>query len=83
MPDDVSVVGYDDLKILNYLPATSRLTSVRVPKFEVGRTAAEILHADIETANPSAIRKVYLKAELVPRETSAPPNPVHRAPVAV
>ncbi len=83
VPDDVSVVGYDDLKLLNYLPATSRLTSVRVPKFEVGRTAAEILHADIETANPSAIRKVYLKAELVARETSAPPRAERRATVAV
>ncbi len=82
VPDDVSVVGYDDLKILNYLPATSRLTSVRVPKFEVGRTAAEILHAEIETANPGAPRKVYLKAELVVRETSAPPRRAPR-PVTV
>ena len=75
VPDDVSVVGYDDLNILNYLSATSRLTSVRVPKFEVGRTAAEILHNEIEDAGPGAPRKVYLKAELVVRETSAPPNP--------
>lgn len=83
VPDDVSVVGYDDLRILNYLPSTSRLTSVRVPKFEVGRTAAEILHGEIETGSPSSPRKVYLQADLVVRETSAPPNPARRPAVAV
>ena len=82
VPEDVSVVGYDNLKILDYLPATSRLTSVRVPKFEVGRTAAEILHEEIETVNPGPPRKVYLKAELVVRETTAPPSAARR-PVAV
>ena len=83
VPHDISVVGYDDLKILNYLPASSRLTSVRAPKFEVGRTAAEILHNEIEDPNPGAPRKVYLKAELVVRETTAPPRVMPRGAQAV
>jgi DNA-binding LacI/PurR family transcriptional regulator len=74
VPEDVSVIGYDDLKILDYLPTAARLTSVRVPKFEVGRTAAEILHRDIENAAPTAPSKVYLHAELVIRQTTAPPH---------
>ena len=74
VPEDVSVVGYDDLKLLEYLSAASRLTSVRVPKFEVGRTAAEILHNQIEMNRASPPRKVYLHAELVVRETTAPPR---------
>jgi LacI family transcriptional regulator len=78
VPDDISVVGYDDLEILNYLSSTSRLTSVRVPKFEVGRTAAEILHNEIEDPNPGAPRKVYLNAQLVIRETTAPPRVLPR-----
>ncbi len=84
VPHDISVVGYDDLKILNYLSASSRLTSVRVPKFEVGRTAAEILHNEIEDPNPGSPRKVYLNAELVVRETTAPPRVMPRGaqPVA-
>lgn len=73
VPEDVSVIGYDDLQILDYLPATSRLTSVRVPKFEVGRTAAEILYQEIENAPAAKPRKVYLQADLVVRDTSAPP----------
>ncbi|MBW3554878.1 MAG: substrate-binding domain-containing protein, partial [Gemmatimonadetes bacterium] len=73
VPEDVSVVGYDDLQLIDYLSSTSRLTTVHVPKFEVGRTAAEILYQEIErgAAKP---RKVYLHAELVVRETTAPPR---------
>lgn len=74
VPDDVSVVGYDDLKLLHYLSAASRLTSVRVPKFQVGRTAAEILHNQIAGKEDLALRKVYLHAELIIRETTAPPT---------
>jgi LacI family transcriptional regulator/LacI family repressor for deo operon, udp, cdd, tsx, nupC, and nupG len=74
VPEDVSVVGSDDLKLLEYLSAASRLTSVRVPKFEVGLTAAEILHKQIQSETASPPRKVYLHAELVVRETSAPPR---------
>jgi DNA-binding LacI/PurR family transcriptional regulator len=74
VPDDVSVVGYDDLKLLQYLTAASQLTSVRVPKYEVGRTAAELLHRQIEAETAGPPRKVYLHAELVVRETTAPPR---------
>jgi len=74
VPDDVSVVGYDDLKLLAYLSAASRLTSVRVPKFEVGRTAAELLHNQIRANRAAPPQKVYLCAELVVRETTAPPR---------
>ncbi len=75
VPEDVSVVGYDDLKLLHYLSAASRLTSVRVPKFQVGRTAAEILHNQIEIREDIPLRKVYLHAELVIRETTTAPRP--------
>jgi LacI family transcriptional regulator/LacI family repressor for deo operon, udp, cdd, tsx, nupC, and nupG len=74
VPEDVSVVGYDDLKLLEYLSAASRLTSVRVPKFEVGRTAAEILHNQIQANKASPPRKVYLHAELVIRDTTTRPR---------
>jgi LacI family transcriptional regulator/LacI family repressor for deo operon, udp, cdd, tsx, nupC, and nupG len=73
VPEDVSVIGYDDIELIDYLSSTSRLTSVRVPKYEVGRMAAEILHREIENTQPGAPSKVYLHAELVVRETTAPP----------
>lgn len=73
VPEDVSIVGYDDIRLLEYLSATSRLTSVHVPKFEVGRTAAEILHMEMQQGAGVAPQKVWLKAELVVRETTTRP----------
>jgi LacI family transcriptional regulator len=82
VPDDVSVVGYDDLHLLQYLSAASRLTSVQVPKFEVGRTAAEILHLEILNGAPAAPRKVHLQARLIVRQSTTRPC-VHARAVAV
>lgn len=74
VPGDVSVVGYDDLELMDYLGAAARLTSVHVPKFEVGRTAAEIVHQEIESSTVRTPRKVYLTAELVLRESTGAPR---------
>jgi LacI family transcriptional regulator/LacI family repressor for deo operon, udp, cdd, tsx, nupC, and nupG len=71
VPEDVSVGGYDDLELLDYV--TPRLTSVKVPKREVGRCAAEILLHEIDHA-PRTPRKIYLAAELVVRDSTAPPG---------
>jgi LacI family transcriptional regulator len=73
VPDDVSVVGYDDLPLLNFV--SPPLTSVRVPKREVGRIAAEILHEEIEHGPPATPRKVYLRADLVVRASTGSPRP--------
>ncbi len=41
IPDDLSIIGYDDLEIASYLvPA---LTTIRQPSFDLGLEAAEIL----------------------------------------
>jgi LacI family transcriptional regulator len=82
VPHDVSVVGYDDLHLIDYLAAASRLTTVHVPKLEVGRTAAEILHNEIERGAAAPPRKVYLNAELIVRQSSAPPRPSVQASTA-
>jgi LacI family transcriptional regulator len=70
VPEDVSVVGYDDLQILDFVQPG--LTTVRVPKREVGRLAAEILHEEIGSPDARAPRKIYLRAELVVRSSTAP-----------
>lgn len=74
VPDDVSVVGYDNLPVLDYL--SPRLTSVSVPTREMGRIAAEILHEEIEKGGTSAPRKEYLEAELVVRDSTRSVAPV-------
>ena len=71
VPKDISVVGFDDIEIVSYLPRP--LTTVSQPKGEIGRIAArrmfEILKND--AFNPQDVKDTILKPELVIRETTA------------
>ena len=69
VPDDLSVVGYDDIEAADYVG----LTTVRQQLFESGRRGAEILLAAIETRT-EAPAIAQLPPELVVRMTSAPPK---------
>lgn len=69
IPEDVSVIGFDDIPQASI--TTPRLTTVVVPKYEMGRTAAELLLRRIE--NPSApFESVVLPHTLIVRESSGP-----------
>ncbi|MDV7143396.1 LacI family DNA-binding transcriptional regulator [Tropicimonas sp. TH_r6] len=66
IPEDISVIGYDDLEIASYLyPA---LTTIRQPGFGLGLEAAEILIGHLERGEelPALIRKL---PELVARDS--------------
>lgn len=65
VPEDVSVIGYDNLPVLDYLSVP--LTSVHVPKFEIGEQAAKILLRHIETHKVMQPQRVQFEAELVVR----------------
>ena len=71
VPDDVSVVGFDNLDILASLGTP--LTTIDVPRREMGGRAAEILIEKIEASDAHSHRKVTLDASLVVRATTAPP----------
>jgi hypothetical protein len=62
------VIGFDDIALLDYLPL--RLTSVRMPKAQMGRLAAEVLIRHIESREALPPQKVYLEAELVVRDST-------------
>jgi len=70
VPQDVSVIGYDDLPILRCLPVP--LTTVRVPLAHMGEIAAEILTRQIESRDASSPEKVVLDAELMVRGSTGP-----------
>jgi len=72
VPGDVSVVGFDDLKMLNYFPIP--LTTIRVPKHEMGARAAELIHRQVQGQTTDACRRVSLDADLVVRSSTAPPS---------
>lgn len=68
VPDDVSVIGFDDIPLLEYLPMP--LTTVRVPKFRMGQLAAEMLIRHVESKAMLPPQKAFLEAELVVRRST-------------
>lgn len=68
VPEDVSVIGYDDIDMASYCMVP--LTTVRVPKIEMGRCAAEILIQHIEALDAGTIEKVFLQTELIVRAST-------------
>lgn len=71
VPEDVSVVGFDDIDVASYLAVP--LTTVRMPRREIGRQATRMLIAAAEADEVPAPEKVMLEAELVVRASTAPP----------
>ena len=69
VPEDMSIVGYDDIDIMAELPVS--ITTVRVLSDEVGRRAARLLVAKVEG---DEIELDYeCDAEIVVRKSSGPP----------
>ena len=69
IPQDLSVVGFDDLPVARWL--SPPLTTVRQPLAEMGRAAAEMLGELIE-GRPLRSRRVELSTELITRESTGP-----------
>lgn len=70
-PDDVSVVGYNDIPLVAAL--SPPLTTVRLPSLDVGRRIGKLVLELI--AEPDAQpRTAMLPAELVVRASTAPPR---------
>lgn len=72
VPDDVSVVGYDDLPLAQW--TAPPLTTVRQPLREMGTTAARMV-LDLAAGRSPTAPGVNLATELVVRESTAPPPP--------
>lgn len=71
VPNDVSVVGFDDLNLLEYFPIP--LTTVHVPKYEMGQRAAELLVNQIRGNSSHKNQRISLEADLVVRSSTAAP----------
>lgn len=70
VPDDVSVVGFDDIPEAAYLSAP--LTTVRQPFDEVGRRCLQLLLDQIEAGERSQRREI-VRPQLITRQSSAKP----------
>jgi len=70
VPNDISVVGYDDLSFARRLAPA--LTTVHQPKYQLGHAAAELL---LDEARPGHVhREIRFQPKLVIRESTAPPS---------
>lgn len=68
VPDDIAIVGYDDIDFA--AAAAVPLTSVRQPRIEMGRTAAELVIGETLAPDEHQHQHVVFTPELVVRESS-------------
>ena len=68
VPDDCAIVGFDDIEVAALL--SPPLTSIRLPAYEVGRRAAEILLDEIKRPDDAPPQNILFQPKLVVRESS-------------
>jgi DNA-binding LacI/PurR family transcriptional regulator len=66
IPEDLAVVGFDDIPLARY--SCPQLTSVRLPAYRIGWTAADML-IRISSGDSEAGRTITLGTELIVRES--------------
>jgi LacI family transcriptional regulator len=70
VPDDISVVGFDDT-LAEFL--TPLLSTVRLPARRLGEAAARIAIDQIESGQTRNPERIQLDAEFIPRKSTAAP----------
>ncbi|MGE5572258.1 MAG: LacI family DNA-binding transcriptional regulator [Clostridia bacterium] len=70
VPDEVSVIGFDDIQVASHTHPP--LTTMHIPKQQLGSVAARRLVDIIKGVNPAPL-KIIVRATLVVRGTVAPP----------
>ena len=78
VPDDIAIVGYDDIDFA--AAAAVPLTSVRQPRHQLGRTAAELLLREAGEDGDHTHEQVQFQPELVVRASSGLRRPAGRPP---
>ncbi len=73
VPEDVSLIGFDDLFLAEYTDPP--LTTMRQPMWQMDRAAARML-LDLLEGN-AAVENVQMPAELILRQSTAPPGSSH------
>jgi len=69
VPDDISVVGYDDIFYTNYMIPS--LTTVKQDIYKKGRTAVRLLLAQVNEEQKVEEKKIILPVELKIRESTS------------
>ncbi len=72
VPDDIAIIGYDDVEFA--AAAAVPLSSIRQPRQELGRTAAQLLLGEVLDDDTHRHRQVVFEPELVVRQSSQVPS---------
>lgn len=72
IPDDIALIGYDDVEFASVL--STPLTSIRQPKYELGRAAAELLLDEANNPTTHQHQHIVYQPELIIRESSQFPR---------
>jgi LacI family transcriptional regulator len=75
VPNDMSIVGYDDIELMRELPVP--ITTVRVAGDEVGRRTARFLISRLETTDIDI--SFECDAQIIIRASSGPPRRRHKS----
>jgi LacI family transcriptional regulator len=70
VPGDIAIVGYDDIDFA--ADSAVPLTSVRQPKYQLGRTAAELILEEADRPGEHEHRRLVFTPELIVRSSSQP-----------
>jgi LacI family transcriptional regulator len=67
VPEDISVIGYDNIEFSSM--AKVSLTTIRQPKYLLGKLAAEQLFEILENKSDKELRRIILRPELLIRQS--------------
>jgi len=67
VPEQVSVIGFDNIDFCESVKIP--LTTVHVPAYEIGKSAAELLIRQIENPDELLNEKIFLEARLIERSS--------------
>jgi len=67
IPEDIAVVGYDDIEFVSYLQVP--LTTVHTPKYRLGKEAIELLVRIISEKSPKKSEQIIIKPMLAIRKS--------------
>ncbi|HTK10511.1 MAG TPA: substrate-binding domain-containing protein, partial [Ktedonobacteraceae bacterium] len=68
IPDEMALVGYDDVEFASML--SPALTSIRQPKYQLGRAAAELLLHEIGETETHQHTQIMYQPELIVRAST-------------
>ncbi|MBN2037841.1 MAG: substrate-binding domain-containing protein, partial [Chitinispirillaceae bacterium] len=72
VPDDISLIGYDDVRISGYHSIS--LTTVRQEKSKMGKIAAQELIEKIENGQNNIVKQLLIEPKLIIRKSCSSPR---------